>query len=211
MKIIAHRANDEIHKENTLEAILNSLTISYIDGIEIDIRMTKDYNFVIHHDPFYAGYYIEKTRLKILQKKGLNSLEEVLEKINSKKILLIEIKEEKKNNNLLLIKLNKLLKKYNLNYYLCSFNYELLEILKKRYPKYKSGLIIGIKLNTNHLENNFDFNSVNYRHIEKAPKKETFAWTINNKETFNKVKNKANIITDKAKEIYGFINETSQD
>jgi len=209
MKIIAHRANDEIHKENTMEAILNSLKQTYIDGIEIDIRMTKDYHFVIHHDPFYAGYYIEKTSLKVLQKKGLNSLEEVLEKIDSKKILLIEIKEENKNK-LLLIKLNKILKKYNLNYYLCSFNYELLKTLKQKYPKYKAGLIIGIKLNTNHLENNFDFNSINYRHIEKAPKKETFVWTINNKETFNKVKNKGNIITDKGKEIYEFINETSQ-
>ncbi|MCI9110247.1 MAG: glycerophosphodiester phosphodiesterase, partial [Bacilli bacterium] len=180
MKIIAHRGNDEIHKENTMEAILNSLTLPYIDGVEIDIRMTKDYQFVIHHDPFYAGYYIEKTRLNILQKKGLNSLEEVLEKINTKKILLIEIKEEKQNKKLLLLKLNKILKKYNLNYYLCSFNYGLLENLKKRYPKYKTGLIIGIKLNTNHLENNLDFNSINYRHIEKAPKKETFIWTINN-------------------------------
>jgi len=110
MKIIAHRANDEIHKENTMEAILNSLKQTYIDGIEIDIRMTKDYHFVIHHDPFYAGYYIEKTSLKVLQKKGLNSLEEVLEKIDSKKILLIEIKEENKNK-LLLIKLNTILKK----------------------------------------------------------------------------------------------------
>jgi len=209
MKIIAHRANDEIHKENTMEAILNSLKQTYIDGIEIDIRMTKDYHFVIHHDPFYAGYYIEKTSLKVLQKKGLNSLEEVLEKIDSKKILLIEIKEENKNK-LLLIKLNKILKKYNLNYYLCSFNYELLKTLKQKYPKYKAGLIIGIKLNTNHLENNFDFNSINYRHIEKAPKKETFVWTINNKETFNKVKNKGSIITDKSKEIYEFINEDLQ-
>jgi len=210
MKIIAHRANDGVHKENTMEAILNSLTIPYIDGIEIDIRMTKDYQFVIHHDPFYAGYYIEKTRLKVLQQKGLNSLEEVLEKIDSKKILLIEIKEENKNSSLLLIRLNKLLKKYNLNYYLCSFNYELLKNLKKKYPKYKTGLIIGIKLNINHLENNLDFNSINYRHIEKAPNKETFVWTINNKETFNKVKNKGSIITDKSKEIYEFINEDLQ-
>jgi len=37
--------------------------------------------------------------------------------MEGKKILLIEIKEENKNK-LLLIKLNKILKKYNLNYYL---------------------------------------------------------------------------------------------
>lgn len=206
MRIIAHRANDGIHKENTMEAILNSLTLPYIDGIEIDIRMTKDGKYVIHHDPFYAGYYIEKTRLKVLQKKGLNSLEEVLEQINSKKIILIEIKSENKNSSLLLIRLHKILKKYNLNYYLCSFNYKLLENLKKKYPKYKTGLIIGIKLNTNHLHNNLDFNSINYRHIEKAPHKETFIWTVNNKEVYEKIKNKGSIITDKPKEIYEFIN-----
>lgn len=207
MKIIAHRANDEIHKENTMEAILNSLKQTYVDGVEIDIRMTKDYNFVIHHDPFYDGYYINKTKLKTLQKKGLNSLEEVLEKISTKKILLIEIKEESNKHKLLLIRLNKILKKYNLNYYLCSFNYTLITTLKKKYPKYKSGLIIGIKLNTNHLKNNLDFNSINYRHIEKNPNKETFVWTVNNKEILDKVKQRQNIITDKAKEMYNFINE----
>lgn len=207
MKIIAHRANDEIHKENTMEAILNSLKQTYIDGIEIDIRMTKDYKFVIHHDPFYNGYYIEKTNLKTLQKKGLNSLEEVLEKINTKKILLIEIKEESNQYKLLLIRLNKILKKYNLNYYLCSFNYNLLKDLKKRYKNYKVGLIIGIKLNINHLENNLDFNSINYRHIQKAPNKETFIWTVNNKEILDKVKPNQNIITDKAKEMNETINE----
>ncbi len=207
MKIIAHRGNDEIHLENSMEAILNSLLIPYIDGVEFDIRHTKDYNFVIHHDPFYKGYYIEKTPLKTLQRKGLDSLEDVLEKINTKKILLIEIKEESDRHKVLLIRLNKILKKYNLNYYLCSFNYKLITTFKKKFPKYKCGLIIGIKMNTNHLENNLDFNSINYRHIEKSPDKETFVWTVNNKEIFDKVKQSQNIITDKAKEMYNFINE----
>ena len=151
----------------------------------------------------------EELRKKLKEELRAELLEELKEEKKENIENNIEIKEEKKNK-LLLIKLNKLLKKYNLNYYLCSFNYDLLKTLKKKYPKYKTGLIIVIKLNTNHLENNFDFNSINYRHIEKAPKKETFVWTINNKETFNKVKNKANIITDKWKEMYELINETSQ-
>ncbi len=205
MKIIAHRANDGIHKENSMTAILNSLTKPYIDGIEIDIRITKDYNFVIHHDPFYAGYYINKTRLKVLQKKGLDSLEEVLQKIDSNKIILIEIKEESNKYKLLLIRLHKLLKKYNLNYYLCSFNYNLIQDLKKKYPQYKTGLLIGIKLNLNKIENKLDFNSINYRHIQKAPNKETFVWTINNKEKLEKVKKTQNIITDKPKEMFKLI------
>ena len=205
MKIIAHRGNDEIHLENSMESIINSLSISYIDGVEFDIRHTKDYDFVIHHDPFYKGYYIEKTRLSLLQKKGLNSLEEVLKSINSDKIIMIEIKEESSKFKYMLIKLHKILKKYNLNYYLCSFNYDLVSYLKKKYPMYKVGLLIGIKLNVNKMDNNFDFNMVNFRHAKKAPLKETFIWTVNDLKSFEMVKGNQNVITDKAKEIYGFI------
>lgn len=205
MKIIAHRGNDGIHLENSMESILNSLSIIYIDGVEFDIRHTKDYDFVIHHDPFYKGYYIEKTRLSVLQKKGLNSLDEVLRNVNSDKILMIEIKEESSKFKYMLIKLHKILKKYNLNYYLCSFNYDLVSYLKKRYPMYKVGLLIGIKLNVNRMDNDFDFNMINFRHAKKAPLKETFIWTVDDLKTFEMVRNNQNVITDKAKEIYDFI------
>ncbi|MBR2588563.1 MAG: hypothetical protein IKD77_05110 [Bacilli bacterium] len=53
MKIIAHRAHTEKYKDNSLKSILYSLNQNYIDGIEIDIRMTKDFKFVLNHDPFY--------------------------------------------------------------------------------------------------------------------------------------------------------------
>ncbi len=205
MKIIAHRGNDGIHKENSIRAILNSLNMFYVDGIEMDIRMTKDYNFVIHHDPFYAGYYIGSTRLNTLQKRGLNSLDEVLNKINSDKIIMIEIKEESNKFKLLLIKLHKILKKYDLNYYLCSFNYDLVCYLKKKYPMYKVGLIIGIKLNVDKMNNDLDFNMINYRHAKKGPIKETFIWTVDDDKSFNKVLINQNIITDETKMIYDFI------
>ena len=206
MKIIAHRGNDEVHKENSLEAILNSLSKSYIDGIEIDIRMTKDYNFIIHHNPFFVGYYIKKTKIKKLQKKGLNSLEEVLKQIKSDKIIMIEIKEESDKYKLLLLRLNKILKKYPLSYYLCSFNYNLIKYLKNKYSQYKAGLIIGYKINENYLHNNFDFSSVNYKLTPIKTNKETFIWTVNKKELLNKIADNQNIMTDKAKEISKFIN-----
>ena len=72
---------------------------------------------------------------------------------------------------------------------------------------YKSGLIIGIKLNLNKINNNFDFNLVNYRHTKKALKNETFIWTVDNKETLKKVLKDQNVITDKSKEIYEIIND----
>lgn len=201
MKLIAHRANDEIHKENSLEAILNSLTKSYIDGIEIDIRLTKDYNFIIHHNPFYMGYYIKKTKVKKLQKKGLNTLEEALTKINSDKIIMLEIKEDSPNFKLLLIRLNKILKKYPLNYYICSFNYKLINYFQRKYPQYKSGLIIGYTLNEKYLNNHFNFASINYKLLPIKTEQETFIWTINKPELLTKIKSYQNVITDKAKSI----------
>ncbi len=198
MKVIAHRGNDGIHKENSLEAIINSLNSKYTDGVEFDIRFTKDKKFIVCHDLFYNGYFVKKTKLKTLMKNGLNSLNEVLKNINSNKIILIEIKEEGNNYKILVNKLIKILKKYSLNYYLCTFNYNLLKYLKEKNTNYKLGLIIGYLINIKHIKNNFDFNSIHVKDYQKT-NKETFVWTVNKKEDIPK--GNVNIITDKAKEI----------
>ena len=203
MKVISHRGNGNNYKENTLESLLDALDSPYTDGIEFDIRMTKDFKFVIHHDSFYKGHLIRKTLFITLKKEGLTSLEELLCKIESNKILLIEIKEESNKFKILTIKLYRLLKKYNLNYYIQSFNYDLIKYIKEKYPL-KCGLLIGIKININRINNDFDFNSVNIKHIKKCSIKETFIWTVNSKEEFLKVKD-YNIITDKPKYIYNLI------
>ena len=52
MLIIAHRGNDGINRENSKEAIVNSLNKEYVNGVEFDIRMTKDKEFILNHDPF---------------------------------------------------------------------------------------------------------------------------------------------------------------
>ncbi|MBR3199096.1 MAG: hypothetical protein IKG27_03680, partial [Bacilli bacterium] len=85
MKIIAHRGNDQINRENSKEAIVNSLKKPYIDGVEFDIRKTKDNKFIINHDPFYHEHFIKNTSSKKLKKLGLNTLEEVLDKIKTDK------------------------------------------------------------------------------------------------------------------------------
>ncbi|MBR3362657.1 MAG: glycerophosphodiester phosphodiesterase [Bacilli bacterium] len=202
MKIIAHRAHTEKYKDNSLKSILYSLNQNYIDGIEIDIRMTKDFKFVLNHDPFYKGHYIKHTSLKTLKKIGLNSLNEVLSKIKSNKIILIEIKEETGKYRILVSKLYKTIKKYNLNIYIFSFNYNLMKYLKNKYPNLKCGLLIGIKKNLNKLNNDLDFNAVNYRHSLKTPNKLTFIWTVNNIEELKKIKKGQNIITDRPKYFY---------
>ena len=206
MKIIAHRGNDGIHKENSLEAILNSLNSKYTDGVEFDIRLTKDNKLIIHHDPFYNGYYINHTTAIKLQRQGLNTLEEVLNNINSNKIIMIEVKTDDKSIKPITKVLLNTLKKYNLNFYICSFNYNFLNNLKN--TNLKIGLIISSKINTKHLNNNFSFNSINYLYNKKIPNKETFRWTVNTKKELKKIKNSDNIITDNPKQIYNLIKES---
>lgn len=201
MKIIAHRGNDGIHKENSLEAIINSLSKKYIDGVEIDVRLTKDKKLIINHDPFYSGYYIGHTNTIKLQKLGLNTLEEILSNVNNNKIIMIEIKVSDKEIKKITKTLIKTLNKYNLNYYICSFNFKFLKYFKNN-CSIKTGLIISSKINTKYLNNNFDFNSINILYNKKLPTKETFRWTINTKKELDKIRIADNIITDKPLEMF---------
>lgn len=201
MKIIAHRGNDGINKENSLKAIINSLNKEYIDGVEFDIRITKDKRFILNHDPFYKNYFIKNTTSKKLIKQGLDTLDDILNIVKKNKILLIEVKEE--NNIKKTAKyLNRVLRRYNLNFYICSFNYNFINYFDKKY-NYKCGLIIGKNINKKYIINNYSFNSISYKYKGKIPKKETFYWTINNIDEINN-KNE-NIITDKPKEIYEYL------
>ena len=200
MKIIAHRGNDESYKENSLKSIINCLNKEYIDGVEFDIRLTKDKRFILNHDPFYKNYFIKNTNSKKLIKLGLDTLDDVLNMINNNKILLIEVKEE--NNIKKTAKhLNRILKRYNLNFYICSFNYNFIKFFNEKY-NYKCGLIIGKNINKKYIINSFSFNSLSYKFKGKVPNKETFYWTINNT---NEIKDRENIITDKPKEIYKYL------
>ncbi|MBR3229913.1 MAG: glycerophosphodiester phosphodiesterase [Bacilli bacterium] len=204
MLIIAHRGNDEIKKDNSKKAIINSLNKEYIDGVEFDIRLTKDKRFILNHDPFYKTFFINNTTSKTLIKHGLDTLDDILNMIKSNKILLIEVKVEdniKKTSKYL----NRVLRRYNLNYYICSFNYNFINYFNKKY-NYKCGLIIGKNINKNHIINNLSFNSISYKYKGKNPNKETFYWTINN---IKEINNKKNIITDKPKEIYNYLTKKS--
>ena len=207
MKIIAHRGNDNLHQENSLEAILNSLESIYTDGVEFDVRLTKDNKLIIHHDPFYKGNYISHTNSVKLQKQGLNTLDEVLKQISTSKIIMIEVKTDNKSIKKITKTLLNTINKYNLNFYICSFNYDFINNLKNK-THFKIGLIISLKINTKYLNNNFSFNSINYLYNKKILQKENFRWTVNTKQDLKKISKKDNIITDNSKEIYKLTKES---
>lgn len=195
MYVISHRGNNNHkYKENTFKAIKNVLEEDYIDGVEFDIRMTKDNKFVLSHSPIYKDSLINNKKLKDLK---LDELNYILKNIKTNKIILIDIKYELFKYKKIGFYLNRVLRKYKkLNIYLCSFNYDLILYMKKKY-KYKSGLIISNIINRNKNYNEFDFISVNYKLYKKIDK-ELMLWTINKKEIIKKYIDKdVYVITDK--------------
>ena len=206
MKIISHRGNGVSNfKENTKEALLTALSMDFIDGIEFDVRITKDKKIVIIHD-YVINFssngsgvvknmeYGELIKYNFGTKENpsiICTLDELLKNINNNKIILIEIKEESNDFKIMADIFCNIINKYNLNIYITSFNYELIKYLKTK--NIKVGLLIGMGLNTKRLYNLFDFNIVTYQYRNRIDNKETFLWTINDaKEDLSKY----NIITD---------------
>lgn len=203
MKLIAHRGNDNHkYKENTTKALLESLNKEYIDGVELDIRLTKDKKYVIHHNTSYVvlgidRVFISSVPLKKAINDGISSLEDFLDRVSSDKIIMIEVKNEFDKivddiKELLII-----CEKYKkLNLWLCSFCYPLVKQLKS-ICKLPIGLLISDLINKNKDIKPFDFISLSknaYNDIKTEKVK--MIWTINKKEQLKKEYNY--VITDKA-------------
>lgn len=135
MKLIAHRGlwNKDI-KDNSYEALKNGLESNKYIGIECDIRTTLDNKFIIYHNSLYNGSLVRNTYFKDL--KNISLLEDLL-KIETDKIILLEIKERDINKK----KLLKLLNKYKRNYYIMSFNNNVILELRDLNPNYKYGVL----------------------------------------------------------------------
>ena len=135
MQLIAHRGiwNKKV-KDNSYEALKNGLLSNKYIGIECDIRTTLDKKFIIYHNTLYKGNLVRNTNYKDM--KDILLLEDML-KIKTDKILLLEIKEREIDKN----KLLKLLNKYNRNYYIMSFNNNIIFELRKLNKEYKYGVL----------------------------------------------------------------------
>ncbi len=206
MQIISHRgSNVSNYKPNTKQALLTALSLDFIAGIEFDIRITKDKKIVIIHDPIInlvsdGSGIVKKMKYKKMLKYNFGTkenpskictLEELLDNIKSNKKILIELKEESDDFVNFVDIVYRIIKNYNLNIYITSFNYELIKYFSTKY--HNCGLIIGYGINTKRLYNHFNFNILTYKYRKIYNKKETFLWTINEKK--NDLENYS-IITD---------------
>ena len=142
MMIISHRGNDNHnYKENTIEAVVFSLNRDYVDGVEVDIMFTKDKEIVLNHDYIYNNLEVNNTNYNELK---LDRLDDLLKRLDTIKLILIEVKSEKKDKEFITY-LDMILKKYShLNIALCSFNYRLIKYIHKNKLLYQSYHIYSI-------------------------------------------------------------------
>lgn len=163
MQLIAHRGlTNESIKENTILSFLNAIKNNY-DGIELDIRLTKDKELVCLHDKMInrtssgKGNINNLTYKEVLKynfgtKKKKAKIPRLLDVINNidNSIVFIELKEK-----IELEILENILDKNNTNeYYICSFNRSYIDNIKN--TKYKKG-IINYVFNSNININDYDF------------------------------------------------------
>lgn len=190
--LISHRGNNNHdYKENTQSAIAAVLKEDYIDGVEFDIRLTKDNKIVLCHNFIHNGKIIKYTNAKEL---SLDLLTIVLKNINTRKIILIEIKD---NNKKIVDILYKIIKRYNnINFYFQSFYKEVLTYLKSKNSKLKVGIVT---FNSNVNIKGLDFISIYFKNY-KNNRLMTFLWTINNLKEIKKHQ-QLYIITDVAYKI----------
>ena len=211
-RTISHRGIYDNKKifENSLKAIKEAVKKGYI--IEIDIHLTKDNKLVVFHD--YNTKRITKKNLiienhtydEINDQKIVHIplLEEVLNVVNGKVPLLIEIKQNKKVGSLEK-KLVETLKKYKGKYAIQSFNVKTVYWFKKNHPnilrgqlscKYKNTKLLPIrkyflkKMIFNFITKpnfiSYRYDDLTIKEIEKLKKKYiVIGWTINTKKQYN--------------------------
>lgn len=151
LKFIAHRGvvKGKV-KENTMEAFEEAIRNSNYQGFELDVRVSKDGEFVVHHNSFIDGKLLKTLTYRELKELGVVRLKDVL-KLKTDKKIFIEIKDFKID----LIELTKLLNKSKLNIYLMSFDNSII----KKVSTYKRRFKVGI---LNYYLNSDD----NYRYLD---------------------------------------------
>lgn len=210
MYLVAHRGlHSKNTKENTLGAIKLGDSNSRIDGVEIDVRLTKDNQVVVIHDESIdrvsngKGKVSEMSldRLKrfnygsFLKRTTISTLDEVLNKFSTKTLLIIELKDELIRNIILAKKVLEITSRYpNLNIWFKSFSKDIVIYLKENTHR-----PVGALVNKNHIDNldlDVDFYSISKKIIANEmvsskllQNKNIMVWTINSKDDMEALNN----------------------
>jgi glycerophosphoryl diester phosphodiesterase len=205
IKIIAHRGSSRRAPENTVSSIMCSVE-DKADYAEFDVQQTKDGVIILMHDKDLRrvaklNKNVEETdysEMKPVDVSGMYSqkfkgekiptLDEVIKKAKGKIKLDIEIKSYGNNINLP-EKVVKIIEDNNAtdNSIICSFDYKILEKVKKLNPKIQTGYITSFNNDDMLNLNCVDFYSiydhkVNKELVDKIHKnhKKIHVWTVDN-------------------------------
>lgn len=100
MIVLGHRGYSAKYLENTLEALMKAIEAG-ADGVELDVRLSKDGEVVVSHDEDLKRLFgldvkirdATVSELKELTDGKMTTLREVFENITDDKIINVEIKE----------------------------------------------------------------------------------------------------------------------
>lgn len=226
-KIIAHRGVTRNDQENTLPAYHQAFSEG-ADGLEIDVRLSKDEKPIIFHDEdtsrlFKKNLEIKNTTFFELKALGNNEnriplLDEVLDFLPQNKECFIEIKSDA-NTVPFLDKLR--IEKKNITF--LSFDKNVVLALKKRFPnklvfqsfhmlqieRYGIKKILEFYKNGNSDGLSIDIRGLSNKTIDKILEKkiDLIIWTLNSMERLKELskKNIRAIITDEVKDFADFL------
>ena len=199
--IIGHRGAMGYIAENTLPSIEKAIDLG-VNGVEIDIFKCASGELVVFHDKTLekltnATGYIETLdidsiqKIEVLEGYTIPTLNEVLDLINGRTFINIELKGSQTA-----IKTNEILINYLKNkvwssdkFLISSFDWDELKIFRKVNQKVPVAVIteddpldaIPIALELNAVAINPDYNTLNSFNIKKIKEKELkiYSWTVN--------------------------------
>lgn len=222
-RFIAHRGlhKNKMIPENSMLAFKAAIEKNY--AIEFDINITKDNQIVVFHDDDLNRLCNKKENIEDVSYdflKDLNLyesnekiplLKELLDEVAGKIPLIIEIKKHK-NIGLLENILLEMLKEYKGEYFICSFEKDILLWLEKNKPKEIRGLIFGslpikfkkyekIAFLYKYFKSKADFISLEDKLIDssiydfcKKKKLDILVWTIKDKKSFQNIDKKVSAV-----------------
>jgi glycerophosphoryl diester phosphodiesterase len=194
-KIFGHRGLPRIYKENTFTGI--NKAYEYCDFVEIDVRLTKDNNLILFHDPNIGDYLIKDltlAELEILLNDGsladyvLTTREQLLGKIN------FEIKTDSLDDSQIDILFQKMLSILEPEDIVSSFNWKAIQSFKDLFNSSygiifdKEEQLFQAQSLSNHDENLFfmaHHTLIDSRNFE-LPKDKTVLWTVNDEKDFQR-------------------------
>ena len=127
--IIAHRGDSTNFPENTISAFQNAVTLG-ADGIELDVRLTKDQNLVVFHDHYLGRTapgskpvnHYTKTEIQALdagswfssefQRERVPTLDEVFESLPQDFLINVEMKAVMKGMRLIAHKVAEVVRRH---------------------------------------------------------------------------------------------------